>query len=530
MVARVQGLDNVARMRRRRYSILLVSLLVATCAGGGAPTPAAPPLAQLVVRGTVVTMDDAFRVLRGGAVVVERGRIAAVLRPGEPLPPRAEGFPVVRVDGFVYPGLVNAHNHLAYNTLPPWPVPLVGGRPLAGVDGWTQGPLREEYLERLTKPKRRLLELGLAAEMGKWAELKELAGGTTTTQGSFGFRLGEEDEDTRGFAAILARNVDLEQPLLRQSSTGIYVREARRVDVARLADVLADVRDRGVFLVHLSEGRTRAYAAELYDLNNVGQAAGGRCGPLLRRTTVIHGTPYGPSEFRLLADCRASLVAAPLSNLLYYGTVPDLAAAAAAGVNVALSTDWSAVGSRTLLEELKVADTLGRRVFSGPLSARTLVEMVTRNPARALGWSQEVGRIERGLRGDLLVLRSDEADPYRALVESTERDVALAVVGGDPVWGDVDVLRRLKPGDHEVVDSGCGFSKAVDATTAAAPKGEQTVAELRSTLARALGREPSPLFTCADRDHLDALARSPALAYSFPQLAGLPALLAAAYR
>ena len=62
------------------------------------------------------------------------------------------------------------------------------------------------------------------------------------------------------------------------------------------------------------------------------------------------------------------------------------------------------------------------------------------------------------------------------------------------------------------------------------PEGDETVAVLRSTLGAALEREPSPLFTCADRDHFEALERSRPLTFSFPQLVGLPALLAAAYR
>lgn len=521
-------------MRRHRYSSLIVALLVALLRGdSGAVSPPDSggeyAAGDLVVTGTIVTMDDRLGVLSGGRVVVSGGRILAVLEAGAPLPDAARTFPAVEIDGFVFPGLVNAHNHLVYGALPPWQVPLLGGRPLRSVRDWRSGALLEAYLEHVNRPKRKLIELGLTAEMGKWAELKELAAGTTTTQGSFGFRGHDGHEDRAGFARYLARNVELEQNGLRQSSGGIYA-EGREVDVVYLAEVLESVGSRpdGVFLVHLSEGTTEAERQELYDLNNVGRRGGERCGPLLERAAVIHGTSYGGREFRLMTACGADLVASSLSNLLYYGRAPDLAAAVAAGVNVSLGTDWAPVGSRNLLEELKVADFL----HGDRLSDRQLVELVTVNPAKALRVDDRIGRLAPGLVGDLLALRSRVRDPYGALVEATEREVALVAVGGEPLFGDVELMRALKPGDHEVVESGCGFAKAVDVRTSRdeVAEGGQGIVAVRDALADALGREPSPLFTCADRAHLDALARSRALAYFHPQLARLPGHLRARYR
>jgi hypothetical protein len=67
---------------------------------------------------------------------------------------------------------------------------------------------------------------------------------------------------------------------------------------------------------------------------------------------------------------------------------------------------------------------------------RLLVDMVTRNPARTVRWLDQVGSVEPGVA----------ASPYRSLIDATERDVRLVLVGGDPLVGDVDVLGRLKPG------------------------------------------------------------------------------------
>ena len=77
-------------------------------------------MGQLVVRGLVLTVDDDRRVLADGAVYVNDGRIEAVSDASAAPPAGYKGAPRVRVDGVVAPGLIDLHNHLAYNTLPLW--------------------------------------------------------------------------------------------------------------------------------------------------------------------------------------------------------------------------------------------------------------------------------------------------------------------------------------------------------------------------------------------------------------------------
>ncbi len=75
---------------------------------------------ELVVQGRVLTVDDDRRVHNDGAVYMHDGRIEAV-KDAHAAPP--EGYkkaPRVRPGGVVAPGLIDLHNHLAYNTLPLW--------------------------------------------------------------------------------------------------------------------------------------------------------------------------------------------------------------------------------------------------------------------------------------------------------------------------------------------------------------------------------------------------------------------------
>ena len=78
----------------------------------------------IVVTGTVVTYDDEQPVVRDGAVYVGADGTIDAVQPRRRHPPA--GFERVRrvaTGGVVTPGLIDFHNHLAYNTLPLWSAP-----------------------------------------------------------------------------------------------------------------------------------------------------------------------------------------------------------------------------------------------------------------------------------------------------------------------------------------------------------------------------------------------------------------------
>ena len=123
-----------------------------------------------------------------------------------------------------------------------------------------------------------------------------------------------------------------------------------------------------------------------------------------------------------------------------------------------------------------------------------------------LRWYDKVGSIEAGKIADLLLIRRPPPSPqrglpptvYRHLIDATEREVELVLVGGDPLAGDVDLMSALKPGDYEVVASAAaGFEKAVDVTTTAiVPEGGETLAHLTAELQlglTALGGDNPPV-------------------------------------
>ena len=79
---------------------------------------------RLALGGRVVAMDDDFHVLPDAVLYIAKGRIVAAQPRAQPPPPGFEATPVTPTGGTLFPGLIELHNHLAYNSLPLWsPVP-----------------------------------------------------------------------------------------------------------------------------------------------------------------------------------------------------------------------------------------------------------------------------------------------------------------------------------------------------------------------------------------------------------------------
>ncbi|HTM22426.1 MAG TPA: amidohydrolase family protein [Kofleriaceae bacterium] len=468
----------------------------------------------LVLRGTVVTMDEARgynRVLDNAAVVIKAGKITAILTQGQALPsgsdvtvlPSATGTS----DWVITPGLMNLHNHLAYNTAHIY-------RDLPLYENTYQWRDEDYYDTHIQLPKRVLGSCSMANDevdvavdsgdsrvelsgiIGRFSEVKELAGGTTSTQGSyFGSSI------HAGYGKHLVRNVDETNfgvKRVTQDSLGILVSS---FDPRALRAKL-DAGKYDAWFVHLAEGTDQESADEFDCLDAMG---------LVRKElALIHGTGLTHEQLTRMGAAKATLVTSPLDNLMYYGTTPDLPYAWKAGVNVVLGTDWSPAGSKNLLAELKVVDLLNKQVWGNYFSNYQILQMVTTNPAQTLAWTGHVGRVKVGLDADLSVFRKRSGGAYRSVIDATEKDVRLVVVGGDPLYGDVDMMKKVKPGDYETLQAGCGFAKAVDITTSnsSVQHPDLTYAQVESTLQDALQFDMDWLYDHYDPARTSSMSRT----------------------
>ena len=145
------------------------------------------------------------------------------------------------------------------------------------------------------------------------------------------------------------------------------------------------------------------------------------------------------AEQALLAERDVKVLHCPGSNLKLGSGIAPVAAMRRRGICVSLGADGAACNNRLdMFHEIRLAATL-QAVHAGPgsLTARDAIWMATREGARALGMSDEIGSIETGKQADLILVDRDrphmtpDADPWSTLAYSaTGNDVRLTMVAG----------------------------------------------------------------------------------------------------
>ena len=435
-----------------------------------------------LLKGRVVTMDGESNVINDGNVMIRDGKITGVW-PSSSNPPAGVDFtdvPIVETEGTIYPGLIDLHNHVHYNHIPLWDFDVHLSESQKSEEGgytnryqwgnnWDYGPSITWMKTNIQSTYR----WDMASEQMKYAEVQAVSGGVTAMQGS-------PSSGTQAWDSILSRNVELYNFGQDGISTCAVCGAADDDYTGSHLISQSEAGTLNAWFVHLSEGVDQSSKDEFDALWNKGL--------IMDETIVIHGTALDSSQFSKMASVNSELVWSPLSNLLLYGDTTDVVAAHQAGVSISISPDWGPSGSKNNLHELKVADMWNTNNLGGHFSNYELVEMVTSNPADATGWAPFVGRIKADLYADLVVIDTFHEDPYRNLIEAIDADVALTVVQGKAVFGDVDIMQQLQGDDWEYVN-GKDFQKAVDVTSLTEVDGSQTFAEIEAGLAMAMRHE-----------------------------------------
>jgi 5-methylthioadenosine/S-adenosylhomocysteine deaminase len=369
---------------------------------------------RYVLRGRIATMDATASVIPDGVVCVENDSIACVAPVGVTLPPQFQQAPIVTTGGTIFPGLLELHNHPAYNAVPLWNVRQL----FANRGQWRADAL---YKRQVANPASLLTHHPqeiYPKSVARFVECRALLGGVTTTQGLTISSLGGSVEYYKG----LIRNVEF--PSIAQWPIATdHINDFASFDEFNKEYGAIKNQSLARFVIHLCEGRDLATGALFNNLIDPTGAA------LIGNNLIaIHATALGAPQFRQL-KAGAGIVWSPMSNFLLYGGTTDVAAAIAAGVSVALGCDWGPSGTKNLLGELKIAKITSDHL--GVLfSTEQLVRMVTTVPAQMMGWDRYLGSIEQGKQADLLIVDQMNEDPYAGLIQASERNVIAITIGG----------------------------------------------------------------------------------------------------
>ena len=321
------------------------------------------------------------------------------------------------------PGLINAHDHLQLNTLPPLESDFQWGNAqewICAVNARRQAD--QSFEARVAVPLDERLLIGA---------VKNLLSGVTTVAhhdplypflagGQFPLRVVTE----YGWSHSLF--IDGEEA----------VRDSYR-----------STRPSWPWIIHAAEGVDESAATEISRLDLLGCL-----GP---NTLIVHGIAVDRAQRARLERAGAGLIWCPSSNMRLFGRTADVADFVDRG-RVALGTDSRLSGSRDLLCELSAART------TSSLDEVTLESLVTRNAAAMLRLPDR-GSLAAGARADLLVL------PARMpLSQATRADIRLVMIGGNALYADPQYARIMAPVTEWTEVSVDGAPKMLESSLAAA--------------------------------------------------------------
>lgn len=420
------------------------------------------------------TVDKSRREIADASVVIEGGRIAAVLTAGENNP--WQELPgVERVDGsgcLLTPGLVNTHHHLyqwitrglaADHTLFQWLTalyPVWQGIDADSLHVAAQGALSWLALSGCTTTTDHhyvfpsgagdLLEAEIEAARQVGLRFDPSRGSMDLGRSAGGLPPDSlvESIDTALEAsdAAIARWHDPAPGAMVRIGLAPCSPFSVSADLLRQSALLA--RERGVRLhTHLAETEDESvYCAERFGCSPLDYME--ELGWLGPDVWFAHGVHFDDESIARLARTGTGIAHCPTSNGRLGAGIARVRELLAAGVPVGLGVDGAASNeSGRLLEEAHQALLLARAV-GGPtaLSTRTALELATLGGARLLGRSDEIGSIEVGKCADLVLWdlstlgHSGIEDPVAAVILGEVPPIRRSWVGGRTIVADGQML------------------------------------------------------------------------------------------
>ena len=133
-------------------------------------------------------------------------------------------------------------------------------------------------------------------------------------------------------------------------------------------------------------------------------------GILLPQTQLVHMTQINDKDIALLKAHQCHIMHCPESNLKLASGFCPVSKLIDNGINVAIGTDGAASNNDlNLFGELKTASLLAKGISgdASSLDAHAALRMATINGAKALGWDEEIGSLEKGKYADIIAVKID---------------------------------------------------------------------------------------------------------------------------
>jgi hypothetical protein len=350
-------------------------------------------------RAVSVTTEASSRV----PLPIRAGRIGSSLA--------ARAYRVDLRDHLIFPGMINAHEHLHVNTVPP----LKAAAPFPNSYAWIaafQAHFEEPaVIAALQVPKELRLQHGA---------LKNLLAGTTCVVHHDPWH---PALDATNFPVTLLRDYGWSYALGWPG----YGPPAQQSFAATPTD--------RPWLIHLAEGTDATAQSELVQLEQLG------C--LAANSVLIHGVGLRERDIDRVIASGAAVVWCPSSNHALLGKSLDPRRLCAAG-RLALGSDSRLSGARDLLEEMR--GIAARR----ELNPRQLLGLVTTQAARILRLPAG-GSLASGAPADLVIVEDRGGDERCGLVGIERSQIRAVARNGIPRIADPDFAEWFAVAGMEAV-------------------------------------------------------------------------------
>jgi len=413
----------------------------------------------------VLPVEPEGAVLADHSVVVDRGRIAAVLPTGEVAPSFAPAERLSLPEHALIPGLVNLHTHAAMSLM----------RGLAD-----DRPLMTWLKEHIWPAETRYVSPEFVYDGTLLASAEMLRGGVTCANDMYFFPESAArafvDAGMRASVGLIA----IEFPSAYASDAEDYLRRGLELrdrvggepllsfcmaphapytvgdGTFRRIATLAEELDLPVH-VHLHE-TTHEVEESLAQHGRRPLARLESLGLLTERLIAVHAVHLAGSEIAALARAGSSVAHCPSSNLKLASGFARVGELLAHGVNVGIGTDGAASNNRLdMFQEMRTTALLAKGVAGSAeaVPAHEALRLATLGGARALGLDAGIGSIVPGKWADLaaVALGSPETqpcfDPLSHIVYACGREHVTDVwVAGEAVVAGRQ-LTRIDPGELE---------------------------------------------------------------------------------
>jgi cytosine/adenosine deaminase-related metal-dependent hydrolase len=432
----------------------------------------------LIHHGTLLTMDTQKRIINDGAIAIENGHILDI-GATEELNDKYDAKKAIDASrNVVMPGLIDSHGHAGHSLI----------KTVAENEGDDWVPIIEKFYKEGTTPDYWYIDGQLAAlerlKFGVTCGVSYLGSSARTDDPIYGLKHCEgtskigirdvlaigpgrppypnkyvkwEGSTSKEVYASFEHNLEVTEEIIQRIKKKInridFAMSPPSISIGSMSSDgsvkdIPDIKEKTELMKQIIEKwnlklHSHAYSPQIKFANEILDLLG-------PHVSLAHCTGLSREEIQILAKTDTKVCHAPSARSIIPIRCP-VVELLDAGVIVSISTDGSSP-DRTfdLFKELRVAMTIHRTYFKDEsiLPPGKVLEMVTIDAAKTLGYENDLGSLEVGKKADIVIIDMMKPHlvpffmiPQRVAYEVSGQDVDTVIVEGEILMENSNIKR-----------------------------------------------------------------------------------------